>query len=658
MPAQYRDREPDGLREIPPLSDDEEVGDVESQEGNFHVGHASETSENGGAIPIWLQESAKSFRFRWVPLPLRKAGRATVNWVKGPIPPRELKIRPCFARVQETPIRLMNKYVPKYKHRVCLLMVFNALWFLVWSLMVRHNSTASNIEGFGQPTNLWCGASFWNENNGCGLNGNECRPFSSANMAFRCPANCLATHLLNRHIVGNVSYQYQGLVIGGPRINDPNQPAVYRADSFICQAAIHAGVISNDLGGCGIASLIGEYTGFDSTERNGIKSVEFPSTFPRTFYFPDPSEYDAKCPRDSRWSVFAVTAVALVVLSLFTTSPAAFFFSTYIILMFHVGLVSDPPNKANFYELLSTLFSRLLPASFIAFILYRSSAVPLLSGLTAQVEKTVLYLGFCFLGALNNYTFGPLIPIERLTPHDLSQPGATFALAVIVTIILIIVITQIHWIRISGNMPKYLGIYSAMCLTLLILLALPGQRLRIHHYILAILFMPGTGFKVRPSLAYQGLLLGLFVNGVARWGFASIIQTPAALGEAGGGQGRSWWGSKAPNITALVAPDASNITFQWGGLPPDTGIDGLSILINDVERWRGYTDDELFWDQSKVTLTRQRQFHIHPEPEFYRFAWMNGNSAGRYSRAGVWDENNGWHGVVDGIPPGHHAEME
>ena len=286
----------------------------------------------------------------------------------------------------------------------------------------------------------------------------------------------------------------------------------------------------------------------------------------------------------------------------------------------------------------------MLPGTFISYIMYIACAVPLLRGLTAQFEKTILYLGFCFIGALNNYTFAPLIPIERLTPHDLAQPGAKFALGMIITIILLIVITQIHFIRISGNMPKYLAIYAAMCAFLILLLLLPGQRLRIHHYILALLFMPGTGFQTRPGLVYQGLLLGLFINGVARWGFAAVIQTPTTLGEAGGGNGKSWWGAHPPNVTAVVALDVSNITFNWGGLPNDTGIDGVSILVNDVERHRLFTDEELYWHEDHVTLKRRKR-EEYPEIEFYRFAWMNGNQAGRYSKAGIWDEDGVWYDI-------------
>jgi hypothetical protein len=509
--------------------------------------------------------------------------------------------------------------------------------------MLKHHATSGFIEGYGRPSNLWCGSSFWNKDNGCGLNGNDCRPFSAASLAFRCPANCDETHLLEDRYVGNTSLIYTGLVVGGPKHDDPDAPAVYRGDSFICQAAIHAGVISRSNGGCGVATLIGSYTGYEASEAHGIKSVGFPGTFPRSFTFQPLEKSDAKCPTDSRWPTFAVTAVALVLLSLFTTSPGVFFFSTFIIMMFHVGLVSDPPNRGNFYELISTLFGRLLPGTFISYILYIIAAVPLLRGLTAQFEKTILYLGFCFVGALNNYTFAPLIPIERLTPHDLRQPGAPFALAIIISTILVIVITQIHFIRTSGNMPKYLAIYLAFVFSLIFLLLLPGQRLRIHHYILALLFIPGTAFQVRPSLAYQGLLLGLFINGVARWGFASIIQTPAALGEADGGNGKSWWGAHSPNVTATVNHDASKITFNWGGLPNDTAVDGLSILVNDVERHRLFTDDELFWQDDHITLKRPKRERYDLQVEFYRFAWMSGNKHGLYSKPGTWDRNGSWH---------------
>lgn len=628
--------------EIPALTDDEE--DTETT-ADLHVRSSSNSSDAALPVPAWLRPSGKPGRLnlRWLPKPIKKAGSAVALWTKGPQPPRELKIDPIFPSVQEAPLKLLDKYVPKQRHRACLLLGLLATWFLVWSLLLKRQAGTGEIIGYGKPNNIWCGATWWQDGNGCGLNGNNCRPFANQYLAFRCPANCAAAKTYNVHPVGNETLRFEQQVIGGPKASDPDSPAIYRADSFICQAAIHAGAISNGNGGCGVALLVGASSHYEASERNGIQSHGFPSDFPRSFIFPKLEESQKQCPSGSRWGIFAVTAVALVLLSLFTTSPAVFFWGTFMILMFQVGLVSDPPNMPNFYELLSTLMGRLLPASFVAAIMYRWCARPLLTDLTAQVEKTVLYLGFCFVGALNNYTFARIIPIGRLTPHDLAQPGAALALSIIVTIIVIIVLTQIYWIRISGNMPKYLAVYSLIGLTLIILLALPGLRLRMHHYILGIVFMPGTAFKVRPSLAYQGLLLGFFVNGIARWGFDSIIQTPAALGEGSGGNGGSWWGATTPNVTAKVGPTGDVITFDWGPLPEDTGIDGVSILINDVERWRGYTDDELFWEPEKVTLSRR--WRTENETEFYRFAWMNGDNAGRFSRTGVWEANGTWHDI-------------
>lgn len=573
----------------------------------------------------------------------KAVAKAVASWVKGPQPPRELKIEPYLPKLQEAPIRLLDRYVPKQKHRACLFVALVAVWFLVWATMLKVYAGSGEIEGYGEPNYVWCGQTFWRDGNQCGTNGNDCRPFANQYLAFRCPANCASAVTYDEHVVGNETIYFEQQVIGGPRAERPEEPAIYRADSFICQAAIHAGVITDAGGGCGVALLVGMNSGYEASDRNGVKSHGFTSDFPRSFIFPELPTGANKCPSGSRWGIFAVTGLALTILSLFTTSPAAFFWGTFVILMFHVGLVSDPPNRPNFYELLSALAGKLVPASFVAAILYRWCARPLLTGLTAQAEKTILYLGLCFLSALNNYTFAIWIPIGRLTPHDLARPGAKIALVVIIAVIVVIVISQIHWIRVSGNMPRYLAVYGIMGVVLGILLALPGLRLRVHHYILGLIFMPGTAFKVRPSLAYQGLLLGFFINGIARWGFDSIIQTPAALGEGAGGPDQSWWGAKAPNITATVGHGADVITFNWGALPPDTGIDGVSILINDVERWRGYTDEELFWDPTRVTLERRRGTHNYTE--FYRFAWMNGDNAGRYSRPGLWDANGTWHDI-------------
>lgn len=428
--------------------------------------------------------------------------------------------------------------------------------------------------------------------------------------------------------MGDQEIFLEPLVIGGPSTNHTDSPLseyVYRGDSFVCQAAIHAGVIS-DKGGCGVVALTGTHSNFHSTTLNKITSFPFSPSFPKSFTFvPNVS---SSCVIDLRWPLLAVTATFTVLLSLFTTSPAICFSSIFTMLFLHVGLVSDPPNISSLPPLTSLLTERFLPASFVAYVLYRYCVRPQQRDLTANVERTLLWLGGAWIGALNNYTF-TWIPVSRLTPHDLqNQPSAQIAVVLIVLLIFFIACGQIWYLRLEGRLPRYLAIYSAMAVFLLICVAIPWLNLRIHHYVLALLLLPGTRLQTRPSLLYQGLLLGLFINGIARWGFDSILQTTAAL------RGDGLLDSLLPNITAPTLINASSITFSW---PPElpSPYDGVSVLVNDVERWRWYRGE------GEPGYTYER---VEAEKAFFRFGYMSGSETGDYTGAGVWDIGGGWEG--------------
>lgn len=581
-----------------------------------------------------------------VPPRLKRAWHATVKWVKGPQPPRAYSIRPFFPSIQEAPIKLLDRYAPKKSQRFWLLVLFYILWILSFSLVQWKSSAAADVPGYGTPIRLSCGARYWNDGNGCGLNGDQCRPFANATLAFRCPADCHKTQVLNPHAVGDQEIVYRPLVIGGPTDEEASlESAVYRSDSFICQAAVHSGFIGELEGGCGVLKLRGEQPGFEASKRHGIDSIGFDSYFPQSFSFVPGTR--AQC-KDLRWPSLIVSVFFSAVLSLFTTSPAVFFWSIFTGLFFQVALASDPPTLTDYYSLMSLAVGRFLPAAFCGAVTYKWTVKRSLTGLTAQVEKTVLWLGAAWVGALNNYTFDR-IPIQRLTPHDLkAQPGAVPALIIVVLTIFTIALGQAWAFRVEGRMPRYLLIYTIFVVGLLLLLAVPGENVRIHHYILALLLLPGTSFQNRPSLLYQGLLVGLFVNGIARWGFDSLLQTPAAL------QGDAQLGSLLPTI-AVAAIGASNITFDLGPLPHYDArrgmrYDGVSVLVNDVERFRGYGDDRSYWDDStdgSFTWTwnrhemRDEEFD-EPLPEYFRFGYMAGSQVGDFTKAGKWLADGTW----------------
>jgi len=241
------------------------------------------------------------------------------------------------------------------------------------------------------------------------------------------------------------------------------------------------------------------------------------------------------------------------------------------------------------------------------------------------------------VGALENYTFNA-IPIQRLTPHDLEQqPGAKAALAVIIVVIVVVAALQVYFFRQEGRLVPYLQLYLLLAAGLVILAVLPGLSLRIHHYIIGLLLLPGTSMQIRPTLLYQGLLVGLFINGIARWSWDPILQTAAQL------RGDGVQDSLLPVLLApaiVLGANISTITFTWQPSPAPR-YDGISVLVNDVERFRGYFADFDADSALKDQFVWERKGGLAMD-EYFRFAYMEGSNVDDYTRAGVWDSKGEW----------------
>ncbi|KAI1469838.1 uncharacterized protein F4812DRAFT_420506 [Daldinia caldariorum] len=578
--------------------------------------------------PRFMQDQGAWKNFKWVPYPVRKYGKAAFKWMKGPPNPKLWRIEPLFPTVQEAPLHLLDRLLPKKIHQILLYMGYVAVWIVTFAIVMWRGQVASEVATYGTPMDIGCGVAYWSRNNDCGLDGMNCRPFNGSGFAFRCPSNCASYRVLNPRAVGSQEVVYAPLVVGGPPNPANEKNPVYRGDSFICGSAIHAGLISDSQGGCGVVNLIGQQQNFVSTNRHGIKSVAFDSYFPLSITFEPGIQCKAK---DVRWSLLAVSVVFSSILSLFTASPSVFFFTVFVGIFWQVGMASDPPSYSSIPGLFSNILGKFLPAMFCAWVLYDKMGVRrTLRGLSAQIEKTVLWLGGCWVGALTNYTFD-FIPIQRLTGHDLEQqPGAKAALAIIIIVLFFIAVGQVWCFRQEGRLIRFLKLYALFILGIIICLVLPNLSLRIHHYILALLLLPGTSMQTRPSLLYQGILIGLFINGIARWGFDSILQTSVAL------QGDAQLGSPLPILLApVINTTLSTITFRWEP-PPGLRYDGISVLVNDVERYRGFFADEspdhFVWSRENGTSYN----------EYFRFAFMSGSTSGDYTQAGIWTKELDW----------------
>jgi hypothetical protein len=166
---------------------------------------------------------------------------------------------------------------------------------------------------------------------------------------------------------------------------------------------------------------------------------------------------------------------------------------------------------------------------------------------------------------------------------------------------------------------------------ILFCLTIPGVSFRLHHYFLALLLLPGTSMQTRPSLLYQGILLGLFVNGIARWDFDSILQTADALRADG------TFDSILPVIAEPIIQRTDTgllAAFTWADA--HIGMHGISVLVNDVERRRVFFPDEADNGFEWIQATGLQV------PEYFRFAYVKDGRALDYTKTGTLFPNGTW----------------
>lgn len=556
-------------------------------------------------------------------LSIRK--RSLWNKLHGPETPRPHIIKPIYPSLQRSPVDLLasRKIDPKAFHTAILL-----TWLVAFVLLLTSQLPIQDGNG-DSVLNLDCVDTLWKRNNECGIDGIDCQPFNDRTFAFRCPAKCIDVKVLNPHHVGPVDVNYRPLVIGN---------GTYRGDSFVCGSAIHAGVIDNAQGGCGRICLVGRQDSFMSAKQNGIESISSDSYFPLSFTLASDDSF--RCRTEPRLGLLLVSLAATIALAIFSTSPLVFF-PIFVLIFAHVAFVSDPPqasyrNATVLPDHISMFAKRLLPAFFVAIVIYRVIVKRTLSNLTAQFEKAIFWLGGFWIGALSNYTFD-WIPIARLNAHDLEQqPGAKVALAVIILILVVIIVGQAYSFWSEGRLLRYLGLYGLFIAAILFSLLVPGVSLRIHHYILALLLLPGTSMQTRPSLLYQGILLGLFVNGIARWDFDSVLQTSEAL------RGDAMLDSKVPHaLLPSIASGAEGLVanFTWDPPSAKANVHGISVMVNDVERGRTFSDAKEEWSALQFQWERSPGDSFD---EYFRWAYLKDGRTLDYSKAGTLFGNGTW----------------
>lgn len=83
------------------------------------------------------------------------------GWLRGPNPPKPWKIRPFLPRLQQLPLRLVDKVLTRQWQRIAVLFLFYVCWIATFAAVLRKSSVVDNVNGYGQPILLSCGSVFW-----------------------------------------------------------------------------------------------------------------------------------------------------------------------------------------------------------------------------------------------------------------------------------------------------------------------------------------------------------------------------------------------------------------------------------------------------------------------------------------------------------------
>lgn len=467
---------------------------------------------------------------------------------------------------------------------------------------------------------------------------------SNKDIIIKCPALCDSESKIYSTITtGLDTHKYISYVVGGGLIDSASTSHLvdkeqitnpYRADSFPCAAALHAGLISPMFGGCArlsfsssndktilkFESKVGKYIG---------KSVEFDSIFPFSYIFKKLATPKDASSSSSSGSEPVVTVtncydhrMIITGLNILFGIPVMYLYTgliNYLIVSFvafwTIVLTLDPPiildslNPEASSYLISVGFRRFLPLSFVLYTLWKFVVSKTLNKNASPLGKIFLWYLFFWVSAMNNLTFDKYLQVDRFIITDMKlSVESLITLVIVISITAICIVIQAFSVWKTGKLLKYLSFYGITFFALFLFSMLPGLTLRIHHYIFGMILIPGTGTRGFSALLFQGLLLGFVINGIARWDFASIVETDGTLRRDdpfGSVDLRPpQFDSFNPQVNSLswspVVSSSSSIesasstlanrTFDTEAYYDDIEgrqLNGYSLLINDIERYRG-----------------------------------------------------------------------
>ncbi|KAF1318238.1 hypothetical protein FI667_g14095, partial [Globisporangium splendens] len=438
------------------------------------------------------------------------------------------------------------------------LIIYSSVAFMLLLLLFHLSFFAAKMDDDNGAEPEFIGCRSWAYDDNCGLNGIDCRPFESDWSAFRCPTKC--------NVDGSSSLAVYG---SGP----------YRADSRICRAAIHAGVIGSN-GGCGYYKYSGAANAFYGSPAHGVDSREYLSWFPKTIEFKKGSS--SYC-TDLSWGILAIAIAIFFGYALLPrTNPAMLYYGLVAWGFVYVRMIAQTASVDYTGIALRTLGEVFVLVAASSFVFRLAPAYTFSNWNQLPIVRRMVLWGVCYvlpyhlLLHLNFISFVPWLNFDIGGYENTHTNAGTYiVIACIVVIALVCAFVFLRQLYRVGIWKKYVLLYFLLVSWVLISWALfHSTDFHLHHTMLSALIIPFTRFPTPLAAAAQSAALGGFVQGYAAWGWSSYLETiPTYLAIER---------PSSPPVVLNVTATSANISWE-----PLKEVDGYSLRLNSVEVYRG-----------------------------------------------------------------------
>ena len=431
----------------------------------------------------------------------------------------------------------------------------------------------------------------------CGLGAEDCLPppiqrnLSSGWTPARCPPRCTWQPEDKSRVWGSAP--------------------VYRPDSYLCKAAIHAGVVGAAGGGCFAYREVAPAMtpGFDARSAwfvgtegpAGTTSRSFPSWFPRGVQFVAYEAGDAAHCEASPWGLLVANLLLLAVWVLLGPSPAAFYFVLLEALYWYCLFALDETLGSGGWAEKASLTGLGTQIPFVAtsavlFHLVCRRTVP--ADLPRFAVDALLFYAIPAFVAVHLNLFAYVVPDVDLTVSSLAANSGNMAVGIILLVVVLAGASLQARVLFKADLLRaHVAGAAAGALVAGLVWAFGesiGYTIHVHHLLFALALLPFTKGVTRPAMIFQGALLGIFVNGAVIWG------TDASMLEAIGlrvvsnhmPEGRPdalWTGINSTATTVSLAWDhATTLNCSWAS--PANASNGTNHSRAGGVRWADAID--------------------------------------------------------------------